>query len=51
MEIEGIKTYIWVGNSEVKETVMASGGAAEKLAGFVTFTQTVSGPDAGESGA
>ena len=27
MEIEGIKTYIWVGNSEVKETVMASGGA------------------------
>ena len=33
------------------EAVMASGGAAEKLTAFVTFTQTVSGLDAGEPGA
>ncbi len=33
------------------EAVMASGDAAEKLAAFVTFTQTVSGLDAGEPGA
>ena len=30
------------------EAVIASGGAAEKLAAFVAFTQTVSGVDAGE---
>ena len=30
------------------EAVIASGGAAEKLAAFVGFTQTVSGVDAGE---
>ena len=33
------------------EAVMASGGVAEKLTAFVTFTQTVSGLDAGEPGA
>jgi anthranilate phosphoribosyltransferase len=33
------------------EAVMASGGAAEKLTAFVTFTQNVSGLDAGEPSA
>jgi anthranilate phosphoribosyltransferase len=33
------------------EAVMASGGAAEKLAAFVAFTQTVSELDAGAPGA
>lgn len=33
------------------EAVMASGEAADKLQAFVAFTQTVSGPDSGASGA